>query len=45
MFLDWKNHYCQNNYTIDSVQSLSKTNAFFTELGQKSLEMQKILNS
>ena len=36
MFLDWKNQYCENDYTTQSnVQIQCNPNAFFTELEQK----------
>ena len=43
MFLDWKNQYCENDYTIQSnlqiqCSSYQITKAFFTELEQKILQ-------
>ena len=56
MFIDWKNQYCQNNYTTNynvvykfNAISIKLPMAFFTELEQKVLkicmETQKTLNS
>ena len=56
MVIDWKNQYCQNNYTTNykvvykfNAISIKLPMAFFTELEQKVLkicmETQKTLNS
>ena len=54
MFMDWKNQYCQNNYTTNykvvyKFNAISIKMAFFTKLEQKVLTIcmktQKTLNS
>ena len=43
MFLDWKNQYCENDYTTESNLQIQSNPykipmAFFTELEQKALK-------
>ena len=54
MFLDWKNQYCENDYTTQGNLQIQcnpyhTTTAFFTELEQKfftiCMETQKTQNS
>ena len=44
MFLDWKNQYCENDYTTQSNLQIQCnlyqiTNGIFTELEQKNLKI------